>query len=63
VDYLWLIQTFLLYLYKININLNNMYNEKQLKYLKILQEQKERGIITKKKYKKEVDFVKQIAKK
>lgn len=40
-----------------------MYNEKQLKYLKILQEQKERGIITKKKYKKEVDFVKQIAKK
>ena len=40
-----------------------MYNTKQLKYLKILQEQKERGIITKKKYKKEVDFVKQIAKK
>jgi hypothetical protein len=48
-------------LYKININLNNMYNTKQLKYLKILEEQKKKGIISKKKYKKEVDFVKQIA--
>jgi hypothetical protein len=37
-----------------------MYNEKQLKYLKILQEQKERGIITKKKYKKEVSFIRNL---
>jgi hypothetical protein len=39
-----------------------MYREKQLKYLKILQEQKERGIITKKKYKKEVSFIRTLKK-
>lgn len=37
-----------------------MYSEKQLKYLKILQEQKNRGIISKKKYKKEVSFTKSL---
>ena len=35
-----------------------MYTEKQLKYLKILQEQKNKGIISNKKYKKEVSFTK-----
>jgi hypothetical protein len=40
-----------------------MYNDKQLKYLKILQEQKKKGIITKKKYKKEVSFVRDMIKK
>lgn len=38
------------------------YTENQLKYLKILQEQKKSGAINKKKYKKELSFVRKINK-
>jgi hypothetical protein len=37
-----------------------MYTEKQLKYLKILKEQRLKGIIKKKEYKKELKFVREL---
>lgn len=37
-----------------------MYSEKQLNYLRILQQQKKSGKITKKQYKKEVSFTKNL---
>lgn len=40
-----------------------MYSDKQIKYLKILQEQYNSGKINKKKYRKEVYFVRDLIKK